>query len=721
MFFVPRSFRVVTGWLALTTLAPLVVGCGSSSNSTGSGGRGGGAAGGTGGSTSGQGGGGAGGMAGEASGAAGSAGGLGGQGGQGGSAGAAAGSGGTSGGGGGTSGTGTGGATGGARGGTGGGSAATGTGGSGGGGSGGTAPLPPFAPCGVLGITAIRASTYLPDGHVVLGLAGGVAKLIDPMDGRELRTFMGHAGGVNALAVSADGATLATASDDHTVRLWRISDGATLAVLAGHGRELYSVAISPDGTRVAAGAGDGELFLWRPDGTLIASNLDHLDAVLGVGFAAGGTRLYSSSRDKSLRVFAPADLTPLTPAVTKGVAMGPLAVSPDGTRIAVGETAKNVSLWRAADGTLERRFTTMYGVPSVAFSPDGARVYAVVASTTYGFPVDGSAPLTYQAGQDSTVAASPDGQAVFVTDKYGLYLSSATTTNLIHDPLPIGPIAVGLSFVPDGSRLFVAGSWGLVSYALPANTIDHVVQRELYGAYYGAVAVSPDGKQFATAESQGSDNVVTLWSASTYQRGIEIVRSQNVFPTRVTYSPDGVLVGIAGNQGSVYRTSTGAQASWLSVAGDVGSIGFSPDGTLAAVAGFYVSVARTSDWMEVLHVDQAHTVFTPDLSFSPDSKSVATAGDERVTVWSTTPGIPRRDLVRQSGLYAMTVAYAPTGNILAAGGSDGPIRLWTASDLTPLPNLPSHGPGVVFARFSPDGTKLAAAYDDGTVWMWCKR
>ena len=217
---------------------------------------------------------------------------------------------------------------------------------------------------------------------------------------------------------------------------------------------------------------------------------------------------------------------------------------------------------------------------------------------------------------------------------------------MIRDPLPIGPTAVGLAFVPDGSRLFVAGNFGLVSYALPANTIDHVVQRELYGAYYAAVAVSPDGKQFATAESQGSDNVVTLWSASSYQRGLELVRSSNTFPTRVTYSPDGALLGVAGNLGigNVYRTSNGTEASWLSTAGDVGSIGFSPDGTLAAVAGFYVSVTRTSDWTEVLHVDQAHTVYTPDLSFSPDGKSVATAGDQRVTVWSTTPGIPRRDL-----------------------------------------------------------------------------
>src|SRR5439155_604603 len=160
------------------------------------------------------------------------------------------------------------------------------------------------------------------------------------------------------------------------------------------------------------------------------------------------------------------------------------------------------------------------GVPSLVFSPDGTRVYAVVASTTYGLPVDGSTPLTFQGGQDSTVAVSPDGHALLVTAKEGLYLSSTTTSaTMIRDPLPIGPTAV-------------------------------------------------------------------------------------------------------------YRVSSGMFARSLSTAGDVGSIGFSPDGTLAAVAGFYLSVSRVSDWTEVLHVDQVHTVYTPDLSFSPDSKSVATAGDE---------------------------------------------------------------------------------------------
>jgi WD40 repeat protein len=47
-----------------------------------------------------------------------------------------------------------------------------------------------------------------------------------------LRRLTGHAGGVTAMAFSPDGAVLATAADDGTVRLWNPRTGAELARLA---------------------------------------------------------------------------------------------------------------------------------------------------------------------------------------------------------------------------------------------------------------------------------------------------------------------------------------------------------------------------------------------------------------------------------------------------------------------------------------------------------
>src|SRR5262249_16702513 len=65
---------------------------------------------------------------------------------------------------------------------------------------------PAFEPCAELGLAQIRTASHLPDGSgVIVGLAGAVAKLIDPNDGHELRSFVGHAGAINASAVSGNG------------------------------------------------------------------------------------------------------------------------------------------------------------------------------------------------------------------------------------------------------------------------------------------------------------------------------------------------------------------------------------------------------------------------------------------------------------------------------------------------------------------------------------
>src|SRR5260221_6684388 len=79
---------------------------------------------------------------------------------------------------------------------------------------------------------------------------------------RRLRqTLVGHTEQVNCVAWSPEGATLASGSNDRTIRLWEAQEGRTRLVLSGHSGLVEGLAVSPDAGCPLSWSAGGSLVL----------------------------------------------------------------------------------------------------------------------------------------------------------------------------------------------------------------------------------------------------------------------------------------------------------------------------------------------------------------------------------------------------------------------------------------------------------------------------
>jgi len=469
-------------------------------------------------------------------------------------------------------------------------------------------------------------------------------KLWDIETGEEVRTMQGTSGGILSLDFSADGMLLAAGGWDRAIRVWDVPSGESKGLRTAHSAYVWSVAFSHDGRQLASGAGK-----WDGPAEIILWDMPDLRQRATLeGHAAGVTAA---------------------------------AFSPDDRTLATASWDRTVKLWDVASQQVRR---TLIGhqsyVIALGFSPNGRRLASADwAGTAKLWDTDraldqialtaetvGHYSLDFTRNGASLAMACADANLIDLSSGEVVHHFAGHGADTLVAVSPHGSTVATTGIYPATVRLYDASN-GELRWEEPGHG----------GKKIWALCFSPDGRSLATG---GEDGLVRIGSVATGE-GLRTLEGSGNSVRWLSYSADGTLLA-----GCCHRTDSRPGSD------------------------IRIWDAGTGELKHIIGQDTpgAHSHWVECAAFTPDGKTLATCShDGTAKLWDTDTWQLRATLKgHHEAIYHLAVS--PDSRTLATASWDGSVRLWSIDTGLPLLTLADNRGVVYCVAFSPDGRTLAA-------------
>lgn len=270
-----------------------------------------------------------------------------------------------------------------------------------------------------------------------------------------------HRGSAQRVAFSPDGASLLSCGQDALVRLWKVPSFAPDGAFEGHGASVNTLSFSADGGFLASGSSDGTVRVWSFPG---GRELDLLEGQVAAAVSPAGGLATISTKARAVLWDANYDELATLPLLDRRLFS--LAFSPDGAALfAAGTgTVHRVDVkGRSKSGAYAGHQTAVAGM---ALSDDGALLATTGAEGTLRVRslADGAERFAVRPGRPGSlqVALAPGGGVVAVALEFAVQLRSTADGALLETLEVTSKGAYGLAFSPDGRYLANAGADGKV-------------------------------------------------------------------------------------------------------------------------------------------------------------------------------------------------------------------------------------------------------------------